>query len=293
MALIASSCTIPFTTSNPSPQAIHSPTELKYILIGKYGEIGQGIGIFFCDPDVYPIAREGQEQENAQAQFDSLRQETEIFNTILKHSGLEGIAEFSAEQKMNIYQEYKKLKAILLDPAGELYAFQLTVTDENGNGFLVAGTIDQYGKIKEKSKEVTIATCPICLAEGTLIDTPDGGKPVEVLQVGDQVWSTDLSGKRVPAVIISFSLSKVPLYFEMVRLSLDDGRMLLASPGHPLVDGRLLGDLKVGDTVDGAVVMRVELTSNQTLHTYDILPAGGNGLYWANGILLKSTLLKK
>jgi len=26
--------------------------------------------------------------------------------------------------------------------------------------------------------------------------------------------------------------------------------------------------------------------------TYDILPAGTTGLYWANGILLKSTLTK-
>jgi hypothetical protein len=47
--------------------------------------------------------------------------------------------------------------------------------------------------------------------------------------------------------------------------------------------------LKVGDTLDGGTVVSVTAVPFDGL-TFDILPDGGSGFYWANGILLKSTL---
>jgi hypothetical protein len=76
----------------------------------------------------------------------------------------------------------------------------------------------------------------------------------------------------------------------MVHLRLADGRELLASPGHRAADGRPLGSLVVGDGLDGSTITLWELVPYAGGRTYDLLPAGPTGQYWANGILLSSTL---
>ena len=76
----------------------------------------------------------------------------------------------------------------------------------------------------------------------------------------------------------------------MVHLHLADGRELLASPGHRTSDGRPLGSLSIGDEVDGSKVTLWELVPYDGSRTYDLLPAGPTGEYWANGIPLSSTL---
>jgi hypothetical protein len=75
-----------------------------------------------------------------------------------------------------------------------------------------------------------------------------------------------------------------------VHLVLADGRELLASPGHRTADGRPLGSLAAGDVIDGAKIIRWELVPYADARTYDLLPAGPTGSYWANGIMLSSTL---
>ena len=79
------------------------------------------------------------------------------------------------------------------------------------------------------------------------------------------------------------------MFFQVVRITLNDGRSVTASPGHPSAEGQMLGDYRVGDTLDGATVTAVEHV-NYNGATYDILPAGATALYWANGVLLRSTL---
>jgi hypothetical protein len=76
----------------------------------------------------------------------------------------------------------------------------------------------------------------------------------------------------------------------MVHLVLEDGRELLASPGHPMSDGRLLGTISTGDFVNGTLVVNAERVPYEEDYTYDILPSGGTGTYWANGIMVGSTL---
>jgi hypothetical protein len=48
--------------------------------------------------------------------------------------------------------------------------------------------------------------------------------------------------------------------------------------------------LHVGDLLDGGRVVQIERLPYDQPATYDILPAGGTGWYWANGILVGSTL---
>ena len=74
-------------------------------------------------------------------------------------------------------------------------------------------------------------------------------------------------------------------------MTLSDGRAVTASPGHPTAEGRALGDYRTGDTLDGAVVTAVKYSDYDGV-TFDLLPSGETGIYWANGILMGSTIAK-
>lgn len=132
--------------------------------------------------------------------------------------------------------------------------------------------------------------CPICLSSNTLIDTPSGLIPVKDLQVGMTVWTTDKAGSRTHGVIEEISKVSVPAAHKMVHLIFGDGREVFVSPGHKTTDGRTTGDLTAGDFYDGAYVVTVDRVMYNDTATYDILPSGETGFYWANGILLDSTL---
>jgi hypothetical protein len=129
-----------------------------------------------------------------------------------------------------------------------------------------------------------------CVSKGVQIDGPEGSIAIESLRVGDTVWTVDESGERIAAPILRVSRVPVPEGYEIVHLVLDDGRELWVSPGHPTADGRTIEDFVPGDLLDGARVTRADLIRYTESATYDILPSGGTGLYWANGILIGSTL---
>jgi hypothetical protein len=115
---------------------------------------------------------------------------------------------------------------------------------------------------------------------------------VEALRAGDVVWTVDGSGARVSAPILTTVRVFVPAHHPMLHVVLQDGRELWASPGHPTSDGRALAELAPGDWLDGAPIAHLERIAYDQPATYDLLPAGGTGLYWANGILIGSTLAK-
>jgi hypothetical protein len=132
--------------------------------------------------------------------------------------------------------------------------------------------------------------CPVCLAENTLIDTPQGQRRVQDIAVGMSVWTLDAMGNRVDGVVAKTSRVPVPATHRVVHIILSDGRTLFVSPGHPTIDHRIVGDLAAGDAYDGSRVVSVAMVSYGRAATYDILPSGDTGAYWANGILLNSTL---
>lgn len=132
----------------------------------------------------------------------------------------------------------------------------------------------------------------ICLGKNTLVDTPGGQVPVHMLRKGMSVWTVGLEGERQPAPIIRTMKTAVDRNHQVVHLILKDSRELFASAGHPTADGRILSQLSPGDILDGSRVVSAKLIPYQEDYTYDILPGGETGLYWANGILLKSTLVE-
>lgn len=131
---------------------------------------------------------------------------------------------------------------------------------------------------------------PICLSAGTMVDTPNGPVAVEDLRVGEAVWTATASGARVSSVILKTSRVSLPPGHPYIHVVLSDGRELWASPGHPTADGRHIGSLVVGDWLDGASIVKIETVLSDQPATYDLLPAGDTGDYWANGILIGSTL---
>jgi hypothetical protein len=75
----------------------------------------------------------------------------------------------------------------------------------------------------------------------------------------------------------------------VVRVTLADGRAVVASPGHPTADGRRVGELNPGDLLDGSRILAIDLLPYAG-DTWDLLPLSSTGEYWANGVLLGSTL---
>lgn len=132
--------------------------------------------------------------------------------------------------------------------------------------------------------------CPICLASNTMIDTPDGAVGVKDVNVGTVVWSVDRDGRKIASEVLRVSRSPVPPTHRVVHLVMTDGREVWVSPDHPTSDGRRLSDLRAGDAYDGGTVATAEAVPYWDVATYDLLPAGDTGAYWANGILLGNTL---
>jgi hypothetical protein len=274
-----------------SPTPVPSPlpmAELKYRVMDAGGRIS------FCDPDFYPIAR-ADESAQANAKIAEIRADAETYAAITKRAGTD---------TLTVYREWKALRALPLTPVkgspithdGFTFAYRSTgsasaTPDPKQNGKQIEGSVDVYGKVDiNKRTDAGPLNCPICLALGTRIATPNGDVAVEDLRIGDIVWTQDVHGARVTAPLVAIGSTPVPATHEVVRLVLSDGRTVFVSPGHPTADERRVGDLHAGDIVDGVVVLSAERVRYTAGFTFDVLPAGATGAYWANGVLLGSTL---
>src|SRR3989338_2232690 len=132
--------------------------------------------------------------------------------------------------------------------------------------------------------------CPICLSSVTAISTPQGDINVKNIKVGTIVWTLNKKDEKTAQPVIKVSSTQVPKNHEIVYLVLSDGREMYVSPGHPTIDGKTVGQLELGKEYDNSLIVKKELISYAGLKTYDILPAGETGFYWANHILMGSTL---
>jgi hypothetical protein len=272
--------------SAPAPAGSLSRFQLDYRLLAAYPDV------FWCDPDFYPVARAGQEQQNAIDQFPAIRATTSEFSAILAQLNLPDKSAYTDAEELAIYREHKKL-TLAIQMTATANDFDFVVRTGQNQGFRIEGTITSAGTITEKKKETSFNTCPICLTRGTLIATPDGQVPVEEIAPGMTVWSADQSRRRVAAEVIDTASTPVPRPFLMAKVTLSDGRTIVASPGHPTLGWRPLGDYRVGEALDGALVASVERVPYEAGVTYDILPSGPTGEYRANGVWLKSTLVRR
>jgi hypothetical protein len=277
---------------NPDPvvniEVISFP-ELRYRLMERFGRV------FFCDPDSIPNVIIGREQRAAIQGFPAMANDTAAFRAMVKHLGFDKVAEFSDDQKVLLYREYKRLQAIALEPQRDNVRFEVRVLKDSPkpvliNGLRIIGLIDLHGTINISDRVPEVLTCPVCLAAGTRIDTPLGPIAVEELRADVLVWTLDLQNQRVARPILTVSSARVGPEHLMVHLSFSDGRELWVSPGHPTADGQQVEQLISGGGYDGAVIQSTRLERYAGGRTFDLLVAGDTGFYWANGILLASTL---
>jgi hypothetical protein len=246
----------------------------------------------FCDPDFYPIARLGGEQASADTYYPQIRANAELYSAIVAHENLPS-GDLDEAQKLTVYRAFKRLRALVLTKTGDSYTFEIRVQTKSSNKAveLVDGSVRVDGVVTISSRTPSgMPPCPICLAAATMIATPNGDVRVTDVKPGMLVWTATSDGSRIAAPVIEIGSMEVPSGHLMVHVRLADGRELLASPGHRTSDGRPLGSLAAGDEVDGSIVTAWELVPYAGERTYDLVPAGATGRYWANGILLSSTL---
>ncbi|MEZ4776273.1 MAG: Hint domain-containing protein [Bacteroidia bacterium] len=129
-----------------------------------------------------------------------------------------------------------------------------------------------------------------CLPPSTPIATPKGEVAIEKLTEGDLVWTMDEDGQKIAAPVLIRNRVQVSEDHQLLHIALADGRTLAVSPGHPDMRGVPLVSLKPGDILDGSAIVSSTLKPYTGRETMDILPEGKTGIYWANGILIGSTL---
>ena len=283
--------------ASPGPSASPAGSPLteaaaKEALLVRFGPL------VYCDPDYYPVAR-ADEASAATERLAEMRGDTAGWVAIAAHLGFDPSSTPSGDGLLAAYREWKMLRALALTTSGDRWGFDAlfggTGPDASASPTVthVVGTIAADGTINIITQEPSgPPPCPICLSRGTKIATPGGDVAVETLRPGDPVWTLDRLGRRVSGVVVVVGSTPVPAGHQVVRLALADGRTVLVSPGHPLPDGRPVAALRIGDPYDGSVVASADRIPYDGGRTFDLLPSGESGVYWANGIELGSTLFR-
>lgn len=266
-----------------SAEKLEAP-ELRYRVLQQFKNV------FFCDPDEFPVGLSPAPARQRGLQlFPKIEADQEAFQAITNHLGFKDSV-LSDEQRLLVYGEFKKLRgAVHLERSDDQYRFSVGLKEKTGD-VSVEGLLAQDGTVTVLKRKKTILMCPICLGVDTEIDTPTGSVLVQKLKSGDKVWTLNAAGQKVAVPVLKTSAVPVSLEHRVIHLVMSDHRELFVSPGHPTADGRTVGQLEAHGTYNGSLIDRSELVLYHGDQTYDLLPAGDSGFYWANGILLASTL---
>src|SRR5438105_3326143 len=253
LVLVTAAC----GSATPAP-AVGTPLNGAQLKFAVMDSVGNPV---YCDPDFYPIARQGGEEANAVSTYPQIKADAEAYAAILAHEHLPS-GDLTDAQKLAVYRAWKLFRAVTLTPSGADYSFQYRVQSKGGTAAyeMVSGTVRVDGVVTVGSRTATGAPmCPICLAASSMIATPNGPVRVTDVRVGTIVWTEDAKGARVAAPAIEVGSMEAPAGHRVVHVVLADRRELLVSPGHKTADGRAVGSLKAGDRLDGSTITQWEL----------------------------------
>jgi hypothetical protein len=238
--------------------------------------------VFFCGPPVVMAGR----LEEARREIEPLRTRPALSRVLIRYIHARG-SRLSSRDIVRLARVFQQVEAIHLRQTDGDHSFQ--VTTASGDAIrVVSGVVGPTGDVTIQSSERGARPmCPICLARSVTIATPSGAVPVQDVRVGMSVWSADRSGRRIRGIVLR--TRRVPADGELLRITLADGRTVVVSPRHPAASGRLVGALVPGDRLAGSRVAAVTVVRYRGF-TYDVLPSGPTGEYFADGILLGSTL---
>lgn len=288
LVLAVAACAGPGGT--PAPTAASSPLPVVELKFRVFDQVGRPS---YCDPDFYPVAR-ADETDLARERLPEMQADDAAFGAILSHNGLTPGVALLDDELLAVYRDWKDLRAFELDATGPPgmfeFGFVVRTAATKDQGERVEGRVDAFGRISVLRREQAgPLMCPICLSVGTWIAAPSGPVRITDLRPGDLVWTVDERGARIAAPVIELGSVEAPSGHEVLRIVVSDGRSVTASPGHPTADGRRIDTLGVGDLLDGSHVVSIGRLSYRG-RTYDLLPAGPTGVYWADGVALSSTL---
>jgi len=121
-----------------------------------------------------------------------------------------------------------------------------------------------------------------CLHPETKIDTPNGTSFLENLEPGDEVYSQDEHGNRITARVEVTLCRQVKPNHSLLKVDAPRGT-LFASGLHPVADGSPIEHIYL-------LSPRFRATELGIHYTCDIAVTGPTNTYWAEGLLLKSSV---
>lgn len=262
------------------PGVPRTEPELKFAVLDKVGDPLVCTGWGLPNPRFSPYT-----------EYPGIVRDLPTYLAILRHTELPP-GPLTDDQVVTVYRTWLKVRTVDLEWRGGDYDFKVFLgpSPSSAERSDTVGRVDLFGRVYDVRKGPDMGACPICLPAGTLVATPNGPAAVQRLEVGSRVWSADNEGRRVEAVVERAVTRHDAPGSTLVHLVLSDGRELTASAPHRLRDGRTIGSLQNGDSVDGARVEAFEVVPDQAGNTYDILPSGDTGDYWVDGMLVRSTL---
>ena len=136
---------------------------------------------WFCDPDFFPVGR-GDEGQRAQEKLPEIQKDADTFTAIVAHLALPSAPPYTADQQLSIYREWKTLNVLQLQPGSfgspstpQDWIFSYLAMRNTGGGERVEGRVTSDGRVTVTTRQQSgPPNCPICLARGTRIDTPNG-----------------------------------------------------------------------------------------------------------------------
>lgn len=196
------------------------------------------------------------------------------------------------DQIVAVYWDWLKLNAVRLSWDGNAYDFAMFPESIKPEAlrYEMVGKVDVLGHVYDVRQSSAMGACPICLAAGSLISTPSGPIPVSKIVIGMHVWSASADGQPMDALVLETTSRLAAPGSQLIHVVLADGRHITASGPHEIADGRPLGSLRVGDEIQGVAIMQLDAVDDSFGFTYDLLPSGATGEYWADGILMRTTL---
>src|SRR5438067_11185483 len=121
-ALVVATVACGSATPAPAVGAPLNGTQLKFAVMDSVGNP------VYCDPDFYPIARQGGEEANAVSTYPQIKADAEAYAAILAHEHLPS-GDLTDAQKPSVYRAWKLLRALTLTEtySGQEYVFEYRV----------------------------------------------------------------------------------------------------------------------------------------------------------------------